>query len=158
MQKDIFFLEKSRIKVCIRSLFFTNRRAVDKFHQSWKTTGFWDTCSGNFTEILNPILEFLLKMGTLKVGTSPSGRMWYCPLPPPPPPPRFWNPPYTCSRLNSYLESALSDISNVSVMGTQVPDHLFENFLMAGDLSGHILEFHVERFPISESFNFFFVL
>ena len=31
-----------------------------------------------------PVLEFLQKPGTLKVGMSEIGQIWKCPLPPPP--------------------------------------------------------------------------
>ena len=51
---------------------FTNWR----FDLFWKITGFSDACSGIFTEILNPVLEFLLKIENLKVGISTTSLIW----------------------------------------------------------------------------------
>ena len=42
----------------------------------WKIIGFLDACFGNFTEILDIVLEFFLEMETLKVGTSPGSLIW----------------------------------------------------------------------------------
>ena len=52
--------------------FSTDRRAF----RINLTTGFGH---GIFTEILNPIQEFLLKMKTLRVGTSSTSLIWKCP-------------------------------------------------------------------------------
>ena len=57
---------------------------------------FRNTCSGICSEIVNHILEFLLKMETLKAGSSPTSTIWRSPFqcphihyirkyPPPPP-------------------------------------------------------------------------
>ena len=42
----------------------------DKFDLFWKIIDFWDACSGIFTKILNPVLEFSLKMVTLHVSRN----------------------------------------------------------------------------------------
>ena len=52
--------------------------------------GFRDPCSRIFTEILNPVLEFLLKIETPKEGKSrPDEHGSPPPSPPPPPPPKL---------------------------------------------------------------------
>ena len=77
-ETDIPILEKSMHKVSI-------------FHHQdlfWNITGFWDGCSGIFTEILDRALKFLLKIETLKVGTLiHDSLIWKCHPPPPRPAP-----------------------------------------------------------------------
>ena len=77
LEKDIPVMEKSMDKVTV---FHYQESRWGKFDMFWKNIDFWDAC---FTKILDPLLEFLLKMETLKVGTSSASLIWKCPPPAP---------------------------------------------------------------------------
>ena len=54
MEKDIPGLKKSMHKVTI----FHNQESLqDNFDLLWKIIGFWDACSGIFTEMLDSALQ-----------------------------------------------------------------------------------------------------